>query len=107
MRSLGPMPGFGAGPTGRSRRQAMLVQPAPQRPVRGDLGVGGDPSQFDPDAGRPPPGMLAAQIQDRLQQRRVRAGVPAAGRIAGGQIGQGLVTGLRLPGPPCQVSNRA
>jgi hypothetical protein len=51
--------------------------------------------------------MLAAEVQDRLQQRRVRAGVTAAVVIAGGQIGQGLITGLRLEGASCQVANRA
>jgi hypothetical protein len=51
--------------------------------------------------------MLAAEIQDRLEQRRVGAGVPAAVVIARGQIGQGLITGLGPEGAPCQVSNRA
>jgi hypothetical protein len=83
------------------------MQPAPQRPVRGDLGIGGDPSQFDPDAHRPPTGMLAAEVQDRLQQRRVRAGVTAAVVIARGQIGQGPIIGLGLEGASCQVANRA
>jgi hypothetical protein len=107
MRSLGPMPGYGSGPAGRGRRQAMPVQPAPQRPVRGDLGVRGDPGQFGPDAGRTPTRMLAAEIQDRLQQRWVRARVATAIVIAGGQIGQGLITSLRLEGASRQVSNRA
>jgi hypothetical protein len=85
----------------------MPVQPAPQRPVRGDRGVRGDAGQFDPDAERPPTGMLAAEIQDRLQQRWVRARVTTAVVIAGDQIGQGLITGLRLEGASRQVSNRA
>jgi hypothetical protein len=51
--------------------------------------------------------MPAAEIQDRLQERRVRAGVAAAGAIAGGQIGQELIAGLRLEGASRQVSNRA
>jgi len=83
------------------------MQPAPQRPVRGDLGIGGDPSQFDPDAHRPPAGVLAAEVQDRLQQRRVRGGVTAAVIIARGQIGQGLIAGLCPEGASRQVSNRA
>jgi hypothetical protein len=95
------------GPAGRGRRQAMLMQPAVERPVRGDLGIWGNPSQFDPDAQRPPAGMLAAEIQDRPPQRRVRAGMPATVVIAGGQIGQGLLAGLGLEDASCQVANRA
>jgi hypothetical protein len=51
--------------------------------------------------------MLAAEIQDRLQQRWVRARVTTAVVIARGQIGQGLITGLRLEGASRQVSYRA
>ena len=50
--------------------------------------------------------MLAAEIQDRLQQRRVGAGVTAAVVVARGEIGQGLITGLGPEGASCQVSNR-
>jgi hypothetical protein len=83
------------------------MQPAPQRSVRGDRGARGDPSQFDPDAHRPPAGMPAAEIQDRLQERRVGAGGPAAVVIARGQIDQGPLIGLCLQGSPAQVTNRA
>jgi len=51
--------------------------------------------------------MLAAEIQDRFQQRWVRARVTTADVIVGGQIDQGLITGLHLEGASRQVSNRA
>jgi hypothetical protein len=51
--------------------------------------------------------MPAAEIQDRLQERRVGAGVPAAVVIARGQIDQGLIIGPGLQGASGQVTNRA
>jgi hypothetical protein len=51
--------------------------------------------------------MPAAEIQDRLQERRVGAGGPAAVVIARGQIDQGPLIGLCLQGAPAQVTNRA
>jgi hypothetical protein len=51
--------------------------------------------------------MLAAEIEDRIQQRRGRAGVTSAGLVAGDQIREGPIAGLRLQGTSCQVSDRA
>jgi hypothetical protein len=51
--------------------------------------------------------MLAAEIQDRPQQRRLRAGVPATVVIAWGQIGQESLAGRCPEGASCQIPNRA
>jgi hypothetical protein len=51
--------------------------------------------------------MPATEIEDRLQQWRVRAGATTAVVVAGGQIGQGLITGLGRDGASRQVSDRA
>ncbi len=51
--------------------------------------------------------MLATKVQDRLQQRWVRAGVTTAVAIVGRQIGEGLITGPGLEAASCQVSDGA
>ena len=107
VRPLGPAAGLGPGPPRRGRGQAVLVQPSPEGPVGGDLDPRGDPAQLDADAGGPPAGVAAAEVQDRLEQGRGRAGATAAGVIAGGQAGDGLALGLGPPGAADQVAGRA
>jgi hypothetical protein len=107
MRALGAVPGFGPRPTGRGRGQAMPAEPALERAVRGDRAAGAPPSQLDPDADGPPAGMPAAEVEDRLQEWGVRAGVTTAGVIAGDQIRAGPITGLRRRGASDQVADRA
>jgi hypothetical protein len=51
--------------------------------------------------------MLAAEVEDRLQERGLRPGGPPAGVIMGRQLGEGSITGLRLGGAAYQVSDRA
>ncbi len=59
------------------------------------------------DADGAPAGMLATEIEDRLEQRVSRAGLTAAGGVAGGQIGVGAISGLRLGGASDQVADGA
>lgn len=103
---LGPMPGFDPGPPGRGRSQTMPVQPASQRPVGGDLGGGGDAGQFDSDSPAPPVGMEAAEVQDRLQQRRSWRGTASAA-ISGTQVTGGAIACLRPVGAASQIADRA
>ena len=51
--------------------------------------------------------MVAAEVQDRLQQRRVQAGTTAAAVIAGGQVGGGPALGLGPQGAADQVAGGA
>jgi hypothetical protein len=85
----------------------MLPQPSPEGPVGGDLDPRGDSAQFDPDPGRSPAGVAAAEVQGRLQQGRVRPGATATAVIAGDQAGGGLTFGLGPPGEAHQIAGRA
>lgn len=108
MRPLGPAAaGPGSEPPRRGRGQAMLTQPTPEGPVGGDFNLRSNPVQFDLDAGRPPTRVAAAEIQDRLQQRRGRAGPAATAVIAGSQADVGLAVGLGPPGEVRQIAGRA
>ena len=80
--------GAGAKPCRRSQRRRVRSE--------GIATPGRVRAQFDPDANGPPAGMLAAEVQDRLQEGRVRIRAATAGVIAGDQLGEGPVTGLGL-----------
>jgi hypothetical protein len=85
----------------------VLPEPSPEGPIGGDLNRRGDPEQLDADAGGPPAGVAAAEVQDRLEQGRVRAGAAATAVIAGDQAGHGSALGLGLEGAARQVAGRA
>jgi hypothetical protein len=85
----------------------MLPQPSPEGPVGRDFDLRGDPAQFDADPRCPPPRVASAEVQDRRQRGRVRAGATAASVITGDQAGVGLPVGLRPPDEARQIANRA
>jgi hypothetical protein len=107
MRVLGPLPGPGRGPAGRSRGQAVPAEPALERPLRGPGGSRVHPSQFDVDADSPPAGVLAAEVQDRSQEWRSRRWVTPTGVIGGQELSGKATPGLRREGPLCQISDCA
>jgi hypothetical protein len=104
---LGPAVASGPSPTGRGRGQAVPAEPALEGAVGGDRDRGPGASQLDPDADGPPAGMLASEVEDRLQEGGLRIGAATAGVITGDQIGEGPVTGLGLYGPADQISDGA
>jgi len=104
---LGAVAGLGLTPTGWGWGQAVPAEPALKGSVRGDLDPSVRASQFDPEADGPPPGVLAAEVQDRLQEGVGRAGVTTAGVVAGGQFHEGPITGLGLRGAADQIPDRA
>jgi hypothetical protein len=107
VRMLGPVARFGPSPTGRGRGQAVAAEPALEGAVGGDRDLGAGTSQLDPDADGPPAGMLASEVEDRLEEGGRWIGSATAGVITGDQLGEGSVSGLGLRGPADQISDGA
>jgi hypothetical protein len=83
VRVLGPMPATGRWPPEWSRSQVVPAQPALDRPRGGEFGLRAHPLQLDADAAGTPAGMLTAQLECGLQQRRNCQWARPAGMIAG------------------------
>lgn len=107
MWAFGAMARLGPAPTGGGRRQAIPAEPVLEGAFGGDRERGVDTSQFDPDAAGPPAGMLASELEDRVQERGHRIRTATAGVITGDQLGEGPVAGPGSLSPTDQISNGA